>query len=267
MGDEKRRNDFSDHRLIGWIVSVVIHVLILLFIFLLPHFEREKPDEAYEGVLVSFGLPVESADSEEGGKSSNLEEEADIPEMQEQTGQDQPEELETSLTEEENPVVANTSEERKPVEKTPARTETKEEEASSENTLDKAKDAFSQFFSQSNTGGENTQPSGDPLGEPDASILEGISKGKGRVGGGLDERGVLYEPEIVEQSQKSGKVVVRVCVDRTGKVLNANYTQRGSTTTDSDLVSIAEHSAMKYRFTPSTYEEQCGTITIHFIVQ
>jgi len=133
--------------------------------------------------------------------------------------------------------------------------------------LDKARDAFSQYFNKSNSTGEVIKQSGDPFGEPDATILEGISKGKGKVGGGLDERGVLDKPEFVENSQKSGIVVVRVCVNKVGDVINARFIQRGSTTTDRELVEIAESSAYKYKFTPSQFEEQCGTITINFIVQ
>jgi TonB family protein len=87
------------------------------------------------------------------------------------------------------------------------------------------------------------------------------------VGGGLGSRGVKYEPKITDNSQKTGKVVVDVCVDKTGKVVSANYTQRGSTTTDSDLRALAERSAMKFIFTESAIEKQCGTITVDFKVR
>jgi outer membrane biosynthesis protein TonB len=266
MGEDKRQTLFSNNRTVGWILSLLIHILLILFVFFLPHFVKEEPEDAYEGILVSFGLPVESASSEEASQSIPIEEESEIPEMEERRVQNVQEELESTLLEEENPVLAKQSEERKPEEKKPSRPQ-KEEQVSEENQLDKAKDAFSQLFNRSNDKGNTPKQSGDPLGEPDASILEGLSKGKGQVGGGLDARGVLFEPQIVEQSQKSGRVVVRVCVDSQGKVFQARYTQRGSTTTDRDLVKIAEISAMKYRFSPSSYEEQCGTITINFIVQ
>lgn len=268
MGEDKRQTLFSNPRLVGWILSLIIHLLLILFIFFAPHFVKEEPEEAYEGVLVSFGLPVESATSEEANQSNPKEEESDIPEMEEMEVKNDQKEVKSTLIEEENPALAEKSEEQKPAQKKPSRSQKEvEEKVSEENQLDKAKDAFSQLFNKSNNKGVTPQQSGDPLGEPDASILEGLSKGKGQVGGGLDERGVLFEPQIVEQSQKSGRVVVRVCVDNQGKVISARFTQRGSTTTDRALVDIAEISAMKYRFSPSTYEEQCGTISINFIVQ
>jgi TonB family protein len=87
------------------------------------------------------------------------------------------------------------------------------------------------------------------------------------VGGGLGNRGVKYEPTISDNSQKTGKVVVNVCVDKSGKVISAEYTQKGSTTTDSDLRALAERSARKFVFSESTIEKQCGTITIDFKVR
>ena len=108
---------------------------------------------------------------------------------------------------------------------------------------------------------------GDPNGDPDAKKLEGISTGSGMVGGGLGDRGVVFEPKISDNSQKTGTVVVRVCVDRNGDVVSADYTQKGSTTADSELRNIAINSAKKFRFAKSSIDKQCGTITIDFKVR
>lgn len=108
---------------------------------------------------------------------------------------------------------------------------------------------------------------GDPNGDPDASILERISVGSGVVGGGLSNRGVLYVPNIKDPSQKTGRVVVNVCVDQSGKVISAVYTQRGSTTTDSDLRKLAVRSARKFWFSQGEVDKQCGTVTIDFKMQ
>jgi|GEM_PF-5963722 len=122
----------------------------------------------------------------------------------------------------------------------------------------------------SGTGKGNTDSpgnQGDPNGDPDASNLEGISTGSGVAGGGLSNRGVLYEPKIKDTSQKTGRVVVNVCVDKSGKVISASYTQRGSTTTDPDLRALAERSARQFRFNQAEIDKQCGTVTIDFMVQ
>ena len=47
--------------------------------------------------------------------------------------------------------------------------------------------------------------SGDPAGDPNTNILDGISKGKGNVGGGLASRGLIFEPEIDEAHRNQEK--------------------------------------------------------------
>jgi hypothetical protein len=115
---------------------------------------------------------------------------------------------------------------------------------------------------QGTTDGKGNQ--GDPNGEPDAKALEGISKGRGTVGEGLASRPVKQAATVSDNSQKHGKVVVKVCVDRNGKVISAKFTQKGSTTTDADLVSTAERGAMRYVFSPGEIDSQCGTIAFDF---
>ena len=117
-----------------------------------------------------------------------------------------------------------------------------------------------------NTGKAGNQ--GDPNGDPNAKNLEGIhTGGKGRIGGGLGNRGVVSEPKIEDNSQKTGRVVIKVCVNQTGSVSSAEYTQKGSTTNDATLISIARKNALKFKFTSGDVDTQCGTITYDFKVQ
>jgi len=117
-----------------------------------------------------------------------------------------------------------------------------------------------------NTGTPGNQ--GDPNGDPNAKNLEGIhTGGKGRIGGGLGNRGVVSEPKIVDNSQKEGRVIIKVCVNSDGNVVSADYTQKGSSTQDATLVNIAKKNAMKFKFTSSDVSQQCGTITYDFKLQ
>lgn len=116
-----------------------------------------------------------------------------------------------------------------------------------------------------NTGKAGNQ--GDPDGDPSSSKLEGISTGSGRVGGGLGSRGVVRSPKATDNSQEQGTVVVKVCVDGNGKVLSAEFTQRGSTATSSRLKQIALSNAKKWRFSKGAVDKQCGTITYNFKVK
>jgi outer membrane biosynthesis protein TonB len=84
------------------------------------------------------------------------------------------------------------------------------------------------------------------------------------IGGGLGGRAVERRGGINDNSQKKGKVVINVCVDRNGSVLSADYTQIGSTTSDSELKNKAIQAAKGYKFAASTVDKQCGTITFNF---
>jgi TonB family protein len=85
----------------------------------------------------------------------------------------------------------------------------------------------------------------------------------------MSGRKIIYFPSIIDNSQKTGKVVVNIKVDKQGNVTFAKATQKGSTTTDSYLFQLAEAAAMKTRVNadPDAAEEQFGTITYTFRVK
>lgn len=149
---------------------------------------------------------------------------------------------------------------------------------------DKKKGQFGSTFGQpgstgggqGNTGKPGNQgvPNGNgdnPFGKsPGTGGGSGGGDGTGvgeSIGGGLGGRKVTGRPSMVDNTQKTGKVSVRVCVDSNGQVTSAGYTQLGSTTTDSVLRNKAETWAKQYKFAPSSAAEQCGTITFDFRVK
>ena len=141
-------------------------------------------------------------------------------------------------------------------------------EAKKKAEYEAAKKQFGDVFGSGKGKTDKPGNQGDPDGDPDARKLEGVSTGSGMVGGGLGDRGVLFVPKIKDNSQKTGVVVVRVCVDKNGDVSEPpRFTQKGSTTADSELVNIAIASAKKFRFSKSSVDKQCGTITVNFRVQ
>jgi len=125
-----------------------------------------------------------------------------------------------------------------------------------------AKNKFNNLMTSANGDGEPSK--GTPDGKPDAAALEGITTGTGKAGNGLGDRAVLFAPQISDNTQLTGKVVVNICVNGTGKVVKSTFTQKGSTTTDSHLIGLAIKSAKKYVFSESSLSEQCGDITIDF---
>ena len=84
------------------------------------------------------------------------------------------------------------------------------------------------------------------------------------MNGDLSKRKVLKVPQIVDDSQKQGKAVIKICVDASGKVVSADYTQMGSTTSDQHLVSLAVEGAYQYLFSPSNIKLECGRVIIDF---
>ena len=82
---------------------------------------------------------------------------------------------------------------------------------------------------------------------------------------GLQGRGLVGNlPKPAYPGNKSGKVVIRVTVDATGKVTSATFEPKGSTESDPALVSAAITAARKARFTESRAAVQGGTITYIF---
>ena len=278
----------------GMIGTIVVHCLILILV-LIPFITFPIPPPGEQGILVSLGMPdIGSGDDRPEMQNQEIvpptppaaaqpvAEEEPEPEIKEVSAKvveqnkeiitsETPEEIAIKKAEEDEAKREREAEIQKQRELEEAKRQAKleaEAEAKKQADYEESKKQFGSLLSgtgKGNTGTPGNQ--GDPNGDPDASILEGISTGSDVVGGGLRNRGVLYEPKVEDTSQKTGIVVVNVCVDKSGKVISANYTQRGSTTTDSDLRSLAERSARKFMFSEGEVDKQCGTVTIDFKLQ
>ena len=278
---EDRKNSFY--------LSVAIHLILLIMLLMIPLKKAITPDPTMQGIVVQFGNPNAGNENSvnepmiaESSKSEAVSEEKPTSEPEKQTEEaivkkETPAaaSVETKIVEKTSPIIASNAvvieKQTKAVEENTSASSSsvsqeKTNEKSEAEKLAESKAKFGSLFGGGSTGSENDKK-GEDFGVPNAKVLEGLSKGKGEAGDGLGSRGLVYEPKIEDNSQKSGKVVVKVCVNKQGNVTSAKYTQRGSSTSDSYLISLAEKSAKKYRFTPSNTEEQCGSITIDFIVK
>lgn len=90
----------------------------------------------------------------------------------------------------------------------------------------------------------------------------GVGSGSGFSLSGRYLIGQLPRPAY--NADVEGRVVIRITVDRDGKVTTATYEQEGSTTNHGDLVAEARKAAMNARFTASDADLQTGTITYIF---
>ncbi len=251
---------------VSLITSILLHFIIFIVVLFWPSLIFNVPENEMEGIMVVFGDVAEASKTDDNVKEYSKDNKVDKnttkkkePDNEKKVKKEKSEKqtktkYEKTLTEDNNIVLEENKAKKEKAEKV-------------EKTVD-AKSKFSELFKGRGTKKSSAKGAqGDPLGSRDSDILEGITRGKGRVGDGLQSRGMVFEPLIQDTSQKSGKVVVRICVNSAGNVTSSKYTQRGSTTTDSELILIAERNALKYRFSPSNREEQCGTITIEFIVK
>lgn len=127
--------------------------------------------------------------------------------------------------------------------------------------LAKKKSSFGSLFN--NTASENTNEETDGKGEDISAYIQPTHT----IGGGLGNRNVLFEPTVTDSSRKVGRVVISICVDRAGQVSSANFTQKGSTTSDARLIKLATQAALKYRFNTSELAEQCGSVTFEFTLK
>jgi outer membrane biosynthesis protein TonB len=144
----------------------------------------------------------------------------------------------------------------------------------------KKKSRFGSSFGGGQGGGQgDTKESGNQganAGTGTAGQTSGSGGGSGggsgtgtgvSIGGGLSGRRVVSRPKMTDNSQKQGKVNVEICVNSSGDVIRADYTQGGSTTNDSELRAKAIAWAKQHKFAPSNNDQECGTILFNFQLQ
>lgn len=115
---------------------------------------------------------------------------------------------------------------------------------------------------------------GKPNGDPFATGYDGDGGSGGGKGGGvgngvsfvLTGRSSRQIPRPSENFREEGKVVVTIYVDRNGNVTRTIPGAKGSTTTSTQLVQLADQAAKKAKFSanPDAPDEQKGSITYIF---
>ena len=284
----------------GMTISVVAHVGLIL-LALLPLLTFPDPPPGQEGILVNLGLPDQGEGDENAAAAAEEEEAAPEPEpedTEEEAVEAEEEEVqpvkeepkaEKEVVKTEDPealALKRKKEEERKEEDARKREEARKKKAESDALkkkaeedaikraaeakkkaeADKLKNQIGGLFGDGSGKGKTGTPGnqGDPNGDPDASKLEGISKGRGQVGGGLSDRGVARTDTPSATFNREGTVTVSVCVDKRGGVTSAKITQRGTTISSAELHNIALSSAKKWRFQPGEIDKQCGTITYNF---
>jgi len=281
-----KNNKEEENKKRGAIISLIIHTLIFL-LFFLPLIKVETPHET-GGILVSFGDPDAGYDalfenveevttSEEATASGETSSESEDVNSKDRAEEAPIAAKEKTVQKKETPNTNNTKNQADVIAKNKAEADRKAKESAAKAEADRVAKEKAEFdnkkkkFSDLLGGGKGDNNSkgnqGTEKGDPNGNVLSGMSKGSGKVGGGLSGRGVEFEPTFADNSQKTGKVSLSICVNNEGKVTKADFTQKGSTTSDAYLIDLARKTALKYRFSKSDIESQCGTVTVDFKVQ
>jgi hypothetical protein len=254
-------------RLYAYIGTAIVHALIVLFLGWLG---LMPPDEGLGG---PSDIPVE-------------EPAPPIPPQPEPEKQEDPvatQDIEDApVVEEKKTEVKKKTEIVKPVEKKitqPVEQPRKVDERSL--FKKKSNTSTSSGYGNGDAPGNEGRPDGDPNGTPGGNgqgggTGNGIGNGTGNgIGDGtgdgvgqfeLHGRSLARRPKVEDNSRETGKVVVQIVVDRTGKVIKATPGYKGSTTLHPSLLEKARQGALEAKFSakPDGPEEQYGTITFIF---
>ncbi|MEO6167327.1 MAG: hypothetical protein ABIO46_01410 [Chitinophagales bacterium] len=269
-------------RLNSLLSTLFIHATILLLLFFFFTLTPPDPPLSDQGVFLNIGLADEGmGDVQPMGSAAELVAPASAatstPAQQQKTN-----DVVTQETEEDVPVIQKKETPKKTSTVTTPSTTTKTNTTTPTPTPPKPQPKALYPGSSANNStsegtGNKTGDQGKPNGSPFGDSYEGNpgmgGPGLGGDGGkaqlGMSGRKIIYFPSIIDNTQRTGKVVVNIKVDKTGNVTYAKATQKGSTTTDSYLFQLAEDAAMKTRVNadPNAAEEQFGTITYTFRVK
>lgn len=285
--DQKRKRN-------AYIISATLNGIFVL-LMLLKFFHYPDPPPPPEGILVNLGLPDQGQGEENTPGPLAPEPAPEKPQPEKPQPEIRPETKPVTkptappvkdkpvvTTEDPNAVAIRERQEKERREKAEADRIAKEQaearqraeaerqrkEAEAKATKDQIGGLFGgggKGSGKGNTGKPGNQ--GDPNGDPNSDNLKGITTGTGSVGGNLGSRNVVSAPRITDNSSLEGTVVVAVCVDANGSVVSADFTQKGSTTSNSTLVNLAINNAKKWKFSSGDADRQCGTVTYRFKVQ
>lgn len=264
-------------RLVSLVATITFHfllVLIFLWLLLKPPF----PPLSESGVFVNLGIDDAGMGLvQPEGTAKELQ--VPSPEASSPSKQQKSEKIITQETEDAPAIVSKEDQKKKT---STVKTDTKKSTESKKNNppveappkpkalYPGTKSSASASEGTGNVEGDQGKPFGDPHGTEYSGNPGFGGPGKGGSGGGaqlgMSGRKIIYYPPIVDNSQKFGRVVVNIKVDRNGNVVFAKATQKGSTTTDSYLFQLAEQAATKTKVNADAdaAEEQFGTITYTF---
>ncbi|MDG1572002.1 energy transducer TonB [Robiginitalea sp. M366] len=114
-----------------------------------------------------------------------------------------------------------------------------------------------------NRAGDKGQPGGDPYA---ATYYGAPGSGSGTGGYGLGGRTLASSGKVAQDCNEAGRVVVRIVVDRNGRVIDATPGVRGTTNNAQCLLEPARKTAFMHRWNPDSKapSQQIGFVVVNF---
>ncbi|MEQ8420305.1 MAG: energy transducer TonB [Arenibacter algicola] len=114
-----------------------------------------------------------------------------------------------------------------------------------------------------NKAGDKGQPDGDPYA---TSYYGSPGSGSGTGGYGLNGRTLVNKGKVQQECNEEGRVVVKIVVDRNGKVVSAIPGQRGTTNTHPCLFEPAKKTAFMHQWNldSNAPSQQVGFVVVNF---
>ena len=259
----------------GKIAAGIYTLVFILFMFLKT---CSSPTEDYtnEGVIINLGFT-------ETGTSDNTPEAVQEEIVVEVTPQEIVEEvtpqevMEESITQETEVVEVTATETVTPeVSETAELVEEQTQEVVeevSEIVEEQQVDQSALFNSDNNNPNQGEGSENGDQGNPDGSLesniygdINGPGLGETGKGWGLNGRLLGSKPTPVSEKQEYGVVSIKIRVGKNGKVVSAQFTSKGSTTTDKYLIDLSIREAKKVTFNPDSKapDVQIGFVSFHY---
>lgn len=290
----------TEHKRKSAIITTVLMIFLLALMFLFGMQYLDPPEES--GIAVNFGTTATGSGNVQPKEAlkpdtapTQPEEEVEEPQETEPVAEEQPETTTETATEEvvtqeseESIAIKKAAEEKRKAEeaekaakaeadriakeKREAAEKLKREQDAKKAALDAMMDGVKNSDGKADGGegdGNEKGDKGNPNGDPYATSYYGQpGSGNGGTGGyGLNGRSKVSGGNVDKQDcNEAGRVVVKITVDRNGKVIDAVAGVKGTTNNAACLLKPAERAAYKYRWNkdakaPAT---QVGFIVVNF---
>lgn len=252
------------------IITLIVAICVAMLLFLLA-FRPPYPPIEPEGLLIDFGYDESGLGNEEPqlvnqvptppveSDNSKVEKEIATQDMEQTIAIPKEKKKEKPVTNNKNPT-------KDPV------------ETKNEPVIDKSQvynPNNHSFENQNNSEGNKPgtgnmgDPSGDPNGKPGKG--DGIGdNGTSGVGFSLSGRSMTNKPNIAGNPTESGKVVLKIKVNRDGLITEATYERKGSTIVDQSVINDAIRSIKGkklFNVKSDAPDIQEGTLTINYTLK